>query len=127
MPTRVPSGPPALHCQVVAVGAGRKDEDGKVTPPNVKPGQTVMYSKYSGTEFEVRSGSSVRRRRRRRLPVCAGAAGAVLWSRALLQRGQGEGRDFMLPTTLFVFLAVAQEEEQEFIVVRETDILAALS
>jgi hypothetical protein len=36
------------------VGGGRKDEDGKVTPPNVKAGQTVMYSKYSGTEFEVR-------------------------------------------------------------------------
>lgn len=37
---------------VVAVGEGRKDEDGKVTPVNVKPGQTVMYSKYSGTEFD---------------------------------------------------------------------------
>ncbi len=47
-------GPLPLR-QVVAVGAGRKDEDGKVTAPNVKPGSTVMYSKYSGTEFEVRA------------------------------------------------------------------------
>jgi chaperonin GroES len=38
--------------EVVAVGSGKKDGDGKVTAPNVKVGATVMYSKYSGTEFE---------------------------------------------------------------------------
>jgi len=37
---------------VVAVGEGRKDEEGKTTAPNVAVGATVMYSKYSGTEFE---------------------------------------------------------------------------
>ncbi|MEW5316972.1 MAG: hypothetical protein WDW38_008309 [Sanguina aurantia] len=38
---------------VIAVGAGKKDEDsGEVTAPNVKVGSTVMYSKYSGVEFE---------------------------------------------------------------------------
>jgi co-chaperonin GroES (HSP10) len=41
--------------QVVAVGGG-KSEDGKpAVAPNVSVGQTVMYSKYSGTEFEVGS------------------------------------------------------------------------
>ena len=37
---------------VVAVGSGKKDDDGKQVAPNVTPGATVMYSKYSGTEFE---------------------------------------------------------------------------
>lgn len=36
--------------QVVAVGAGR-EEDGKTVAPNVAVGSTVLYSKYSGTEF----------------------------------------------------------------------------
>lgn len=39
---------------VVAVGEGKKDEEGKTVAPNVPVGATVMYSKYSGTEFEVR-------------------------------------------------------------------------
>lgn len=39
--------------EVVAVGSGKKAEDGKVVAPNVPVGSTVMYSKYSGTEFEV--------------------------------------------------------------------------
>jgi chaperonin GroES len=38
--------------EVVAVGSGKKDDEGKVTAPNVSVGATVMYSKYSGTEFE---------------------------------------------------------------------------
>lgn len=33
---------------VVAVGPGKKDE-----PTTVKPGQTVLYGKYSGTEINV--------------------------------------------------------------------------
>jgi len=33
---------------VVAVGPGKKDE-----PTTVKPGQTVLYGKYSGTEISV--------------------------------------------------------------------------
>lgn len=42
------------RAQVVSVGLGKKKEDSEeVVKPNVTPGQTVMYSKYSGTEFEV--------------------------------------------------------------------------
>lgn len=38
---------------VVAVGAGKKKEDSEEwIKPNVQVGQTVMYSKYSGTELE---------------------------------------------------------------------------
>lgn len=38
---------------MLAVGEGRKKEDSdEWIKPNVQPGQTVMYSKYSGTELE---------------------------------------------------------------------------
>ncbi|NBW33291.1 MAG: co-chaperone GroES [Cytophagia bacterium] len=33
---------------VVAVGQGKKDE-----PMTVKPGQTILYGKYSGTEVQI--------------------------------------------------------------------------
>lgn len=40
------------------MGEGREDEETKaLVKPNVTVGATVMYSKYSGTEFEVRPGS----------------------------------------------------------------------
>lgn len=39
---------------LTVAGEGSKDTEGKVTKPNVSVGATVLYSKYSGTEFEVR-------------------------------------------------------------------------
>ncbi len=37
------------------MGPGKQDEDSKeLVAPNVAVGATVMYSKYSGSEFEVR-------------------------------------------------------------------------
>lgn len=51
---------PHLPRQVVAVGEGREDEETKqVVKPNVALGATVLYSKYSGTEFEVGRGRPV--------------------------------------------------------------------
>ncbi|PSC70946.1 20 kDa chloroplastic [Micractinium conductrix] len=38
--------------KVVAVGPGREEEDGKSVKPKVEVGATVLYQKYSGTEFE---------------------------------------------------------------------------
>lgn len=38
--------------KVVAVGPGQKKEGDEVTPVNVSVGSTILYSKYSGTEFE---------------------------------------------------------------------------
>ncbi|MDC0987462.1 MAG: co-chaperone GroES [Alphaproteobacteria bacterium] len=40
---------------VVSVGAGIKAEDGKVTPLDVKKGDTVLFGKWSGTEVKVDS------------------------------------------------------------------------
>ena len=40
--------------EVLAVGEGRWDEDGeKRIPVDVKKGDTVVYSKYGGTEYSV--------------------------------------------------------------------------
>jgi chaperonin GroES len=39
--------------KVVAVGAGAKAEDGKVTPLDVKAGDTILFGKWSGTEVKV--------------------------------------------------------------------------
>ena len=36
--------------KIVAAGEGRTLDDGKVLPLTVKPGQTVLFGKFSGTE-----------------------------------------------------------------------------
>ena len=38
---------------VVAVGPGRKDDDGKLIPMDVKKGDRVLYAKYGGTEVKL--------------------------------------------------------------------------
>jgi chaperonin GroES len=39
--------------EVIAVGPGSRDETGKLQPLNVKPGQRVLFGKWSGTEFRI--------------------------------------------------------------------------
>jgi chaperonin GroES len=39
--------------KVIAVGAGRVNEDGKVRPLDVKKGDRVLFSKYAGTEVNL--------------------------------------------------------------------------
>ena len=39
--------------KVVAVGPGGRDENGKLIPIDVKVGDTVVYSKYGGTEITI--------------------------------------------------------------------------
>ncbi len=38
---------------IVAVGPGKKTEDGKIIPLDVKVGDSVIYAKYGGTEIKV--------------------------------------------------------------------------
>ena len=38
---------------VLAVGPGRKDEEGKPIPMDVKEGDRVLYAKYTGTEVKL--------------------------------------------------------------------------
>lgn len=39
--------------KVIAVGPGRVTEEGKLVPPEVKEGDTVIYAKYAGTEIRL--------------------------------------------------------------------------
>ncbi len=39
--------------EVIAVGPGARDEHGKLTPLDVKAGDTVLFGKWSGTEVKI--------------------------------------------------------------------------
>ena len=39
--------------EVIAVGPGSRDETGKLQPLDVKPGQRVLFGKWSGTEVRI--------------------------------------------------------------------------
>ena len=39
--------------EVLAVGPGKKNEDGKLVPVDVKVGDKILFGKYSGTEVKV--------------------------------------------------------------------------
>jgi len=39
--------------EVVAVGSGRVNDKGKLTPLDVKAGDRILFSKYGGTEVKV--------------------------------------------------------------------------
>ncbi len=42
-----------MEGEVVAVGSGVRDETGKVIPLDVKAGDRVLFSKWSGTEINM--------------------------------------------------------------------------
>jgi chaperonin GroES len=42
-----------MQAEVVAVGKGRVNDDGKQLPLDVKKGDRVLIGKYAGTEFKV--------------------------------------------------------------------------
>ncbi len=39
--------------EIVAVGPGARDENGKLTPLDVKAGDKVLFGKWSGTEVKI--------------------------------------------------------------------------
>lgn len=39
--------------KVLAVGAGRRDDDGKRIPMDVEKDQTILFAKYGGTEVKI--------------------------------------------------------------------------
>jgi chaperonin GroES len=39
--------------EVVAAGSGTKAEDGTITPLDVKPGDKILFGKWSGTEVKL--------------------------------------------------------------------------
>jgi len=42
-----------MQGKVIAVGAGARDESGKIQPLDVKAGNTVLFGKWSGTEVKI--------------------------------------------------------------------------
>ena len=42
-----------IECKVIAVGSGKVLEDGSVRKPEVKAGDKVLISKYSGNEVKI--------------------------------------------------------------------------
>jgi chaperonin GroES len=39
--------------EIVAAGPGKRNEDGKLQPLDIKKGDKVLFSKYAGTEIKV--------------------------------------------------------------------------
>jgi chaperonin GroES len=42
-----------MQGEVIAIGPGARDEVGKVVPLEVKPGDRVLFGKWSGTEVKI--------------------------------------------------------------------------
>jgi chaperonin GroES len=42
-----------IQGEVLAVGAGKRDKSGNIIAPEVKAGDRVLFSKYSGTEIKL--------------------------------------------------------------------------
>jgi len=42
-----------IQGKVIAVGTGKRDKEGKVVALEVKAGDKVLFSKYSGTEVKI--------------------------------------------------------------------------
>ncbi len=42
-----------MEGEVVAVGPGKMQDDGKRIPMDVKPGDRILFGKYAGTEIKI--------------------------------------------------------------------------
>jgi chaperonin GroES len=42
-----------MQGEVIAVGPGGRDDEGKIVPLDVKPGDRVLFGKWSGTEVKI--------------------------------------------------------------------------
>lgn len=39
--------------KIIAIGPGKRDDDGKRIPPDLKEGDRILFSKYAGTEIKI--------------------------------------------------------------------------
>ena len=39
--------------EIIAVGPGARDDNGKIQPLDVKPGDKILFGKWSGTEIKI--------------------------------------------------------------------------
>lgn len=42
-----------MQGEILAVGSGARSDDGKITPLDVKVGDTVLFTKWAGTEVKI--------------------------------------------------------------------------
>ena len=42
-----------MEGKVISVGPGARDDNGRITPLDVKAGDTVLFGKWSGTEVKI--------------------------------------------------------------------------
>ncbi|MBW2145867.1 MAG: co-chaperone GroES [Deltaproteobacteria bacterium] len=42
-----------IEGEIISIGAGKVDEEGKVRPMDVKQGDRILFGKYSGTEIKL--------------------------------------------------------------------------
>ncbi len=42
-----------LEGEVIAVGAGKRTDDGTLVAPDVKAGDRILFGKYAGTEIKI--------------------------------------------------------------------------
>src|SRR5574340_1347055 len=60
--------------EVIAVGKGKVNEEGKVRPLDVKEGDRILFGKYSGTEIKIDGEEYLIMREEEVLGVLTGAA-----------------------------------------------------
>src|ERR1041385_6113404 len=60
--------------EVISVGKGKVNEDGKVRPLDVKDGDRVLFGKYSGTEIKIDGEELIIMREEEVLGILSGAA-----------------------------------------------------
>ncbi len=65
------------EAEVIAVGHGKKNEDGKVIALDVKAGDRILFGKYSGTEIKLDGEEFLIIREEEVLGVIEGAAKAA--------------------------------------------------
>ena len=63
--------------EVVAVGKGKVNEEGKVRPLDVKEGDRILFGKYSGTEIKIDGDEFLIMREEEVLGVLSGAKKAA--------------------------------------------------
>ena len=56
LPTSAKEKP--LSGTVVRTGAGKREEDGSITPPTVQEGDAIVYFKYAGDQMETADGEA---------------------------------------------------------------------
>jgi chaperonin GroES len=63
--------------EVIAVGKGKKNEEGKVFPLDVQEGDRILFGKYSGTEIRIDGEELLIMREEEVLGIISGAAKSV--------------------------------------------------